>query len=113
MANLLTEAIYRLFSKPNTKMYPVKPADIAKGFRGKIEWKKDTCIFCMMCVTNCPTNALTMNKEKKTWAIDIGKCIFCGRCHDVCPTKPKSIDNSSEFELANTDKKKFKHEEKK
>ncbi|MCK4335519.1 MAG: 4Fe-4S binding protein [Candidatus Aenigmarchaeota archaeon] len=105
--NLLAEAIKRVFSKPSTRKYPKEKPEIPKGFRGRVEWNKDTCIFCMLCAVNCPTNAITINKEEKTWSIDIGKCIFCGRCHDVCPTKPKSVNNSERYELAEYGKEKF------
>ena len=111
--NLLPEALQRLFSRPSTRRYPKQRAPLAPGFRGKVEWKKETCTFCMLCAINCPTNAIVVNKEQKTWAIDVGKCIFCGKCHDVCPTKPKSVDNSDKFELAGSDKDKFKETHKK
>jgi formate hydrogenlyase subunit 6/NADH:ubiquinone oxidoreductase subunit I len=106
--NLLGEAIKRVFSRPSTKKYPKEKPKIPEGFRGRIEWNKDSCIFCMMCAINCPTNAITIDKEKKIWSIDIGKCIFCGRCHDVCPTKPKSVRNSERYELSEYGKAKFK-----
>ncbi len=105
--NLLGEVIKRVFSKPSTRKYPKERPDIPDGFRGRIEWNKDTCIFCMSCAINCPTNAITINKKNKTWSIDIGKCIFCGRCHDVCPTKPKSVYNSKRYELAEGGKENF------
>ena len=107
MANLLTEVLQRVFSRPVTKKYPREKPPLPEGFRGRVKWNKDTCIFCMMCAINCPTNAIKIDKEKKKWSIDIGKCIFCGRCHDVCPTEPKSVWNSKRFELASDKKKDF------
>jgi formate hydrogenlyase subunit 6/NADH:ubiquinone oxidoreductase subunit I len=106
--NLLPEALKRVFSKPSTRRYPKEKPKLPDGFRGRIEWSKATCIFCMACAINCPTNAITIQKEQKTWAIDIGKCIFCGRCHDVCPTKPKSVNNSERYELSEHEKAKFR-----
>jgi formate hydrogenlyase subunit 6/NADH:ubiquinone oxidoreductase subunit I len=106
--NLLPEAIRRFFSKPSTRRYPKQRPRIPEGFRGKVEWNKDTCIFCTQCAVNCPSNAISVNGELKTWSIDIGKCIFCGKCQDVCPTKPKSVRNSEKFELAGGDREKFR-----
>ena len=107
--NLLPEVIKRLFSKPSTRRYPKERPTLPDGFRGKVAWSRDTCIFCMLCAVNCPTDAIAINKEQGTWAIDTGKCIFCGKCHDVCPTTPKSVNNSEKFELAEYDKAKFAH----
>ncbi len=105
--NLLPEALKRALSKPSTRRYPKERPKLPEGFRGRICWNKDTCIFCMSCAVNCPVNAITINKEAKTWTIDVGKCIFCGRCHDVCPTKPKSVYNSDMYELSAYDKAEF------
>jgi formate hydrogenlyase subunit 6/NADH:ubiquinone oxidoreductase subunit I len=62
----------------------------------------------MLCAVNCPAAAITINKEKKEWTVDIGKCIFCGRCEDVCPTKPKSVFLGKKYENADYDRKKFR-----
>jgi formate hydrogenlyase subunit 6/NADH:ubiquinone oxidoreductase subunit I len=101
---MFTEAVRRIFGRPATRRYPKERPEIPEGFRGRIGWNRKTCIFCMQCAVNCPANAITINKEKKEWAIDIGKCIYCGRCHDVCPTKPKSVFNTKEYELASREK---------
>lgn len=106
--NLLAEVIKRVFSRPSTRKYPKEKRIVPKGFRGRVNWNRETCIFCMMCAINCPTNAITINKEKREWSIDIGKCIFCGRCHDVCPTKPKSVYNTDIFELSDYYRDNFK-----
>lgn len=110
---LLPEAIRRFFSKPSTRRYPKERPKLPEGFRGKIEWNKDTCTFCMLCAIDCPANAITINEKEKTWHIDIGKCIFCDRCHDVCPTTPKSVNSSDKYELAGHDKEKFMESHKK
>jgi formate hydrogenlyase subunit 6/NADH:ubiquinone oxidoreductase subunit I len=105
--NLLPEAVRRLFSRPSTRRYPKQKPLLPEGFRGKVEWDREACTFCMLCATNCPVNAITINKENKIWAIDNGKCIFCGKCHDVCPTNPKAVSNSGKYELAGYDRTKF------
>ncbi len=110
---LMPEAVKRLFSRPSTRRYPKTRPLLPPGFRGKVEWNRETCTFCMLCAISCPTNAIAINKVEESWSIDIGKCIFCGRCHDVCPTKPKSVNNSDRFELAAHDRHKFAEHHKK
>ena len=105
---ILKEALKKLFSKPVTQKYPKEKPKLPEGFRGRIAWNKDTCIFCMLCQMNCPTGAITINKAEKTWSIDVGKCIFCGRCHDVCPTNPKSVYNTDIYEIAEFDRENLK-----
>ncbi|HEX2959908.1 MAG TPA: NADH-ubiquinone oxidoreductase-F iron-sulfur binding region domain-containing protein [Chitinispirillaceae bacterium] len=43
----------------------------------------DKCKKCKLCVTNCPVNAISGDREKG-YTIDQEKCIKCGRCFDVC-----------------------------
>jgi len=104
----LSEVIKRIFSKPSTGKYPKERRTLPKGFRGRTDWNSETCTFCMLCAINCPTNAITIDREKKTWSVNIGRCIFCGRCYDVCPTKPKSVYNTERFELSDYGKEKFR-----
>lgn len=70
------EAGNALWSEDGPKPYVVNP-------------KK--CIGCRLCVSKCPTNAISMIKGKAV--IDEAKCIACGFCADGidkykgCPTK--------------------------
>ncbi|MBN1604706.1 MAG: 4Fe-4S binding protein [Chitinispirillaceae bacterium] len=43
----------------------------------------EKCKKCRLCVTNCPVNAISGDREKG-YTIDQEKCIKCGRCFDVC-----------------------------
>ncbi len=44
---------------------------------------EDKCKRCGVCVKNCPTQAISGNREKG-YAIDQAKCIKCGNCSEVC-----------------------------
>ena len=74
-----------LFKKPATLMYPIRPRIWAERTRGRIEIDIDNCIFCGICSRKCPTDAITVVKADKSWAISRMGCIQCSCCVDVCP----------------------------
>ncbi len=74
-----------LFGKPATLMYPQRPRDYSAATRGKVENEIEKCIFCLLCQKNCPTDAISVSKEKNEWQIDSLKCCACRRCVEVCP----------------------------
>jgi ferredoxin len=45
--------------------------------------KKNDCIGCGICVSECKVNAITLENSKAY--INQDKCIRCGVCHNVCP----------------------------
>lgn len=95
--------------KPATIQYPFVPAVVPARFRGKIKFSPEKCIGCKICMKDCPSNAITINKvgEKRFEAIiDLDKCIYCGQCADSCPKK--ALEISPEFELAQLDRSKLK-----
>jgi NADH-quinone oxidoreductase subunit F len=50
----------------------------------------DKCQGCMLCMRNCPTQAIAGGK-RLVHVIDQNKCIKCGTCVDVCPPKFNAI----------------------
>lgn len=99
------EAIKNLFKKPFTERYPYVKKKPYDRFRGNIKFSPEKCIGCKLCETYCPAKAITF-KSKGKIDFDMTKCIYCGNCHDVCPTG--AITYTTDFELANKDKKKIK-----
>ena len=79
--------IKSLFGEPATLMYPARARVYPAASRGRIVIEIEKCIFCGLCRRNCPTAALLVNKEKKTWEIDRLKCITCNACVEACPKK--------------------------
>jgi len=77
---------------------PSKHLDkIVKAFRDKgvtvnvrklIEVDKEECFDCGACLSLCPVNAITLEKDLSV-AFDEGKCIgtTCGLCSDACPAR--------------------------
>lgn len=79
--------IKSLFKKPATLMYPAVPRIWQERTRGHIEVDMDACIHCGICQKKCPTNAILVDRGKKSWTIERMQCIQCNNCVEVCPKK--------------------------
>jgi formate hydrogenlyase subunit 6/NADH:ubiquinone oxidoreductase subunit I len=71
--------------KPATLMYPVVPREWKERTRGHIAIDMDVCILCGICGKKCPTDAITVDRDAKTWSIKRMQCIQCSCCVEVCP----------------------------
>jgi formate hydrogenlyase subunit 6/NADH:ubiquinone oxidoreductase subunit I len=94
-----------LFRRPATTHYPFVKWEMPDRFRARPVVHTENCIGCKMCVRNCPSGAIQIEKvgEKAFEAtIDLGRCIYCGQCADVCPKK--TIELTKDFELAAFDR---------
>ncbi|MEF2846534.1 MAG: 4Fe-4S binding protein [Eggerthellaceae bacterium] len=74
-----------LFKKPITTRYPYEEPKHPDSMKGAVECNIEECISCSKCVKHCPTNSITVDREKKTWSIDRFSCIQCGSCIRECP----------------------------
>ena len=73
-----------LFSRPATTAYPAAPAQFKERTRGHIEFTADNCVLCTLCAKKCPTGAITVDREGKTWSINRFDCVQCGSCVNAC-----------------------------
>lgn len=80
-----------LFSKPATRQYPQQPRVYPDRTRGHIENDIDVCVLCGLCTKKCPTGALKVDRNEKTWSISRFSCIQCGYCVESCPKKCLSM----------------------
>ena len=76
-----------LFKKPATLMYPVVPRVWQERTRGSIGLEEEKCILCGICSKKCPTHAIAVSREERTWVIERMLCIQCANCVEVCPKK--------------------------
>ncbi len=81
-----------LFNKPSTLMYPVKPGKQFPKSKGHVVNDIDRCIFCASCQRVCPTQAIVVDKNNRTWEIDRLRCCTCNACVEICPVKCLSMD---------------------
>lgn len=102
---LIIESLKNLLKKPFTQKYPKERPNIPHRLRGKHKYNKEKCVYCGLCARYCPSDAITVDREKKEWSVDIGKCLFCEQCADMCPTKCLTL--GTDFEFAELDRGKF------
>jgi ech hydrogenase subunit F len=87
-----TTIFKNLFSKPATRLYPITVRQPYARTRGHIEIDGPACIFCGMCDRKCPTHAIAVVKNDKSWTINRLRCIQCNSCVEVCPKKCLTMD---------------------
>ncbi|HZF70691.1 4Fe-4S binding protein, partial [Sulfuricurvum sp.] len=51
-------ALLNLFKPVHTLNYPAEEMVLPKGYRGLIEYDKESCIFCDKCEKVCPPGAI-------------------------------------------------------
>ena len=52
----------------------------------------DECTFCGICVKECPSGVITINKAERISEIDNSGCIECSHCAMVCPAGAVRVD---------------------
>jgi formate hydrogenlyase subunit 6/NADH:ubiquinone oxidoreductase subunit I len=112
MFDMLGNILKNLFSKPATRMYPIEKREPYKDTRGQIGIDIDACIFCGICSKKCPSDAIDVNRNDKSWEIDPYKCIICGVCTEVCPKKCLRTDEEYSPSVYCKEKAKFVQQQK-
>ena len=84
---MVPRALRNLVSAPATRRYPSEVRPAFAGARGAIEFDVATCNYCMLCMRRCPSAAITVSREDRTWAIEQLTCVACNVCVEVCAKK--------------------------
>ena len=75
-----------LITKKSTRPYPFVIREPFEISRGELYNDIDNCIFCSTCARKCPSQCITVDKEKGIWTCDPFACVYCGTCMEACPT---------------------------
>lgn len=59
--------------------------------------KSNGCTSCGLCKTNCPGDAITVEKGNKA-VVDNTHCLLCFECTKICPTKSMSYENKHKIQ---------------
>jgi len=105
---MLPEVLRHLFKKPATVQYPFQKLQVPKRYRGTPVMDPPLCIGCQMCVRDCPSEAIEINKESETtdaegktkksfsMTLYLDRCTHCAQCEEVCPKKAIHLDETFE-----------------
>lgn len=77
---------------PATRRYPAEPAKRYDLTRGRLVFEPANCRVCRVCMLRCPTQAIVVDREKRTWECDHFRCITCGNCVELCPADSLRLD---------------------
>ena len=53
---------------------------------------RELCIDCGACVSICPSQALSLDKDTFKLVFDAERCVICGSCALVCPVSAIRVD---------------------
>ncbi|TVM19823.1 4Fe-4S ferredoxin [Oceanidesulfovibrio indonesiensis] len=82
---MTVNVLKNLFNTKSTRPYPFVVRDPFPDARGELYNEIEKCIFCGSCSRKCPSQCITVDKEKGLWTCDPFACVYCGTCMDVCP----------------------------
>ncbi len=100
-----------LFRKPATVQYPFEKLQAPSRYRGKLYYEPTKCSGCMLCIKDCPSDAIeliVLDKVNKRFVMryDVDKCTFCSQCIENCRFKCLEMSNE-DWELASIKKEPF------
>jgi Pyruvate/2-oxoacid:ferredoxin oxidoreductase delta subunit len=50
-----------------------------------IDWDKDKCEKCQLCIPDCPTKCISFDEREDTIVRDKDRCLRCSICYQTCP----------------------------
>ncbi len=108
---MLGDVFRSLFRRPATRQYPFERKEAPERLRGKLHWDPEKCTGCLLCVKDCPAQAIEVfmvDKANKRFVLryHLDRCTYCAQCVVSC--RPGALEMSNdEWELAATSKEPF------
>lgn len=111
IGSMLGDVLKSFFKKPITEKYPFVRHEAPENLRGKLIWEPEKCTGCMLCVKDCPSNALeliVLDKVNKRFVMkyNLDRCTFCAQCVINCRFGCLNM-SEEQWELASTKKEPF------
>jgi formate hydrogenlyase subunit 6/NADH:ubiquinone oxidoreductase subunit I len=108
---MLSDVFASLFRRPFTERYPFAVRPAPARLRGKLLWDQGKCRGCMLCVRDCPAQAIeveVVDRAAKRYAFRyyLDRCIYCAQCVSSCRDGALSM-SSDLYHLAAPDKSGF------
>ncbi len=100
-----------LFKKPATRLYPYVKKETPNKLRGALVWNPEKCTGCMLCIKDCPAEAIeliVLDKANKRFVMryNADKCVYCSQCVVNCRFDCLSM-SGDQWELASVSKEPF------
>lgn len=111
IGSMFGDVVKSLFKKPITEKYPFTHSITPENFRGQLTFNPEKCSGCLLCVKDCPANAieiLTVDKVNKKFVMryNIDRCTFCAQCVINCRFDCIKM-SETQWELASTKREPF------
>ncbi|MBZ0281609.1 MAG: 4Fe-4S binding protein [Anaerolineae bacterium] len=111
IGSMVGDVFRSLFQRSATRQYPFDRKDAPDRLRGKLHWDPEKCTGCLLCVKDCPAQAIEIimvDKANKRFAMryHLDRCAFCSQCVVSCRAGALEM-SKEEWELAAAHKGKF------
>lgn len=108
---MVSDVVSSFFKRPVTRRYPFERKEAPQAFRGQLTWNPATCTGCMLCVKDCPANAIELTvvdraSKRFVMRFNTGRCTYCAQCEVNCRSKSLVLSND-QWELAALTKEPF------
>ncbi len=111
IGSMISDIAASFFKKVFTEKYPFEAKTVAERARGEVEWDGSKCTGCLLCVRDCPADAIRIRvidraAKKHSFEYHRDRCVYCGQCVISCKFDALSMP-SENWHLASTSRKDF------